>query len=72
MLMPGFGPLGLPEIIILLVIVMVLFGAKKLPALGSGLGKGIKNFMRSLKGTDEDGDGDQGDDTSDRSNGAGD
>ena len=38
-----FG-LGLPELMVILVIVMVLFGAKRLPELASGMGKAIKNF----------------------------
>ena len=42
-----FG-LGTTELILILVIVMVLFGAKKLPALGEGLAKGIKSFRTNL------------------------
>ncbi len=42
-----FG-LGTTELILILVIVMVLFGAKKLPALGEGLAKGIKSFRVNL------------------------
>lgn len=42
-----FG-LGTTELILILVIVMVLFGAKKLPALGEGLAKGIKSFRSNL------------------------
>jgi len=42
-----FG-LGTTELILVLVIVMVLFGAKKLPALGEGLAKGIKSFRTNL------------------------
>ncbi|HEX7708510.1 MAG TPA: twin-arginine translocase TatA/TatE family subunit [Thermoanaerobaculia bacterium] len=49
------GPLGLPELLIILVIVMVIFGASKLPQLGKGLGEGISNFKESLsKGNKDD------------------
>jgi sec-independent protein translocase protein TatA len=54
MLLPlAFGPLGFPELLIILFILFLIFGASKLPQLGSGLGAGIKNFKRSLKGDDE-------------------
>ena len=42
-----FG-LGTTELLLILVIVMVLFGAKKLPALGEGLAKGIKSFRTNI------------------------
>ena len=42
-----FG-LGTTELILILVIVMVLFGANKLPALGAGLAKGIKSFRSNI------------------------
>lgn len=42
-----FG-LGTTELILILVIVMVLFGAKKIPALGEGLAKGIKSFRTNI------------------------
>lgn len=47
-----FG-LGVPELVIILVIVVVIFGASRLPEIGSGIGKGIKNLKKSLKGEDE-------------------
>ena len=47
-----FG-LGLPELLIILFIILIIFGAGKLPQIGEGLGKGISNFKRSLK-QDED------------------
>ncbi len=42
----GFGP---TELLIILVIVIVIFGASRLPQIGDGLGKGIKNFRGALK-----------------------
>jgi len=47
-----FG-LGIWELLLVLVIILVIFGAGKLPEIGSGLGKGIKNLKTSLKGEDE-------------------
>lgn len=41
-------PLGASELLIILVIVVVVFGATKLPQLGDGLGKAIKNFKRAV------------------------
>ncbi|MDH3403487.1 MAG: twin-arginine translocase TatA/TatE family subunit [Acidobacteriota bacterium] len=53
--------LGFQELLIIFLIVIVLFGASKLPQLGRGLGEGIKNFRRGLKGSDEDADPDDKD-----------
>lgn len=41
-----FG-IGIPELIIILVIILIIFGAGKLPEIGAGLGKGIKNFKKA-------------------------
>ncbi len=46
----NFGPV---ELFIILAIVIVIFGARKLPELGSGMGKAIKNFKKGLSGEDE-------------------
>lgn len=44
-----FGPLGLPEMLIILVIILLIFGASRLPEIGKGIGQGIKNFKSSVK-----------------------
>jgi len=49
-----FGSLGIWEILLILLIVALLFGGRKLPELGKGLGQGIKNFKNALKGHDPD------------------
>ncbi len=49
-MIPG---VGMTELIIILVIVLVLFGAKRLPELASGLGKAIKNFKKATSEPDE-------------------
>jgi len=44
-----FGSLGVPELLLILLIVIIIFGAGKLPQLGKGLGEGIRNFQDSVK-----------------------
>ncbi|HKV09030.1 MAG TPA: twin-arginine translocase TatA/TatE family subunit [Thermoanaerobaculia bacterium] len=51
LLMPS---LGIPELLIIFLIIMVLFGASRLPQIGKGLGEGIKNFKRGLKAGEEE------------------
>ena len=45
--------LGMPELVIILVIIVIIFGAGKLPEIGSGIGKGIKNFKEATKSEDK-------------------
>ena len=58
--MPSIGPL---ELVIVLVIIVVVFGIGKLPEVGGGLGKGIREFRKSLTGKDDDDDDASGDST---------
>ena len=44
-----FGSLGVPELLIILFIVILVFGASRLPELGKGIGKGIRNFKDATK-----------------------
>ena len=43
-----FG-IGMPELIIIMIIILIIFGAGKLPEIGSGIGKGIKNFKKATR-----------------------
>jgi sec-independent protein translocase protein TatA len=47
-----FG-IGMPELVIILVIILIIFGAGKLPEIGGAIGKGIRNFKKSFKENDE-------------------
>ena len=49
------GKIGATEWLVLLAILLLLFGGTKLPAMGKGLGEGIRNFKKALKGDDEPG-----------------
>jgi sec-independent protein translocase protein TatA len=48
-----FGPIGPQELLLVLLIVIIIFGARKLPELGKSLGEGIKNFKSSVSGKDK-------------------
>ncbi|HVL18219.1 MAG TPA: twin-arginine translocase TatA/TatE family subunit [Gemmatimonadales bacterium] len=47
------GNLGFTEIMVILLVVLLLFGAKRLPEVGSSIGKGIREFKRSLSDTQD-------------------
>jgi sec-independent protein translocase protein TatA len=52
--MPGW--IGLPELLILLVVVLIFFGPKRLPEMGRSLGRGLREFKESVTGNDRDDD----------------
>ena len=49
------GRIGLPELVVILFIVILIFGANRLPELGRGLGKGIRNFKDATRDGAEEG-----------------
>ncbi len=51
---PGIGPLGIPELIIILVIVILIFGAGRLPEVGGAVGRSIKEFRKATKDPEEE------------------
>ena len=61
MLLALIGPLGLPELLIILFILVLIFGAKRLSGLGRGLGEGIKGFKHEMKDLKEEVDADRDD-----------
>jgi sec-independent protein translocase protein TatA len=52
------GNLGVPEILIIVFVLFIFFGAKKLPELAQGLGKGIREFKKAVKETEDEVNGD--------------
>ena len=50
----GLGNLGMSEILLLLVIVLLVFGAKRLPEIGGAMGKGIREFKKSMREVNEE------------------
>jgi len=54
MIFPIFGPVGTTELIIILVIVLLLFGASRLPEIGKGIGSAIRGFKKGLSGEEID------------------
>ena len=57
-----FGSLGAPEIILIILAILILFGAKKIPELAKGIGKGMKEFKKAVKEVEEDINLDESDD----------
>ena len=47
------GPLGIPEIVAILLIIMLIFGARRLPEIGASLGRGIRTFKSAVTGEDD-------------------
>ena len=47
------GPLGIPELAIIVVVILLIFGARRLPEIGTSMGKGIRTFKIALMGEDE-------------------
>ena len=47
------GPLGIPEIVAIIVVILLIFGARRLPEIGSSVGKGIRTFKSALMGDDD-------------------
>lgn len=47
-----FGPVGPTELLLILLIVIIIFGARRLPELGRGIGEGIRNFRKGMSGKD--------------------
>ncbi len=58
------GPLGIPELAIIVVVILLIFGAKRLPEIGTSMGKGIRTFKTALMGEDEKGEATSGKDDS--------
>ncbi|PKB64026.1 MAG: hypothetical protein BZY80_04215 [SAR202 cluster bacterium Io17-Chloro-G2] len=46
------GPFGLPELLAILAVILLIFGAKRLPEIGSSLGRGIRTFKSAVTGED--------------------
>jgi sec-independent protein translocase protein TatA len=64
--MPLFGGIGMTELLIILAIVVLIFGASRLPEIGRGLGTGIQEFRKSVKGVAKGKDQDQIDSEEDK------
>jgi sec-independent protein translocase protein TatA len=49
-----FGPIGLPELVLIVFIIVLIFGANRLPEIGRGIGRGIRNFRDASKNDQSD------------------
>ncbi len=49
-----FGGIGAQEVILIFLVVLLLFGAKRIPEIASGLGKGLKEFKKAMRETQEE------------------
>ena len=49
-----FNNLGMPELLVIVFVILLLFGAKKLPELAQGLGKGIREFKKAMRDTPDE------------------
>jgi sec-independent protein translocase protein TatA len=49
-----FGPVGPTELLLILILVVIIFGARRLPELGKGLGEGIRNFKKGFSGKEDE------------------
>jgi sec-independent protein translocase protein TatA len=49
-----FGPVGPMELLLIVLIIVIIFGARRLPELGKSLGQGIKNFKKSVSNPEEE------------------
>ena len=49
-----FGPVGPAELLLIVLIIVIIFGARRIPELGKSLGEGIKNFKKSITSKDKD------------------
>ena len=55
MIVPLFiGGIGMPEILLIVLVVLLLFGGKKIPELMKGLGKGVRSFKEGMNGLEKD------------------
>lgn len=52
--MPRLGPIGLPELLIILVVVLLIFGPRRLPEMAKGIGQSVREFRKGLRDMKKD------------------